>query len=243
MVLRFACAVLTVLGTVTAASAAEAPRPSPGRKDIVGTEKSLYSHAKEEIIVRDFFQDRRDGVFLDVGCWHPVSDSNTYYLEEHLGWSGIGVDALPELAPKWKRRRPKSKFANFLVTDRSGGEEIFHRADDMSDISSVEKLEKDPGGAPVKLTEIKVPIITLTKLLDDHGIKQIDFLSMDIEGHEPPALAGFDIDRFKPALACVEAKVKNREAILKYFADHGYERLMRYDPYDSNNYYFAPKTR
>ena len=61
------------------------------RRDIVGTEKSLYSQSQEEVIVRDFFQDRRDGVFLDVGCASPVTNSNTYYLEHHLGWTGIGI--------------------------------------------------------------------------------------------------------------------------------------------------------
>jgi hypothetical protein len=62
---------------------------------------------------------------------------------------------------------------------------------------------------------------------------------MDIEGAEPLALAGFDIDRFRPELACIEAKPKNRELILKYFAEHGYQRIERYARYDKTNYYFA----
>jgi len=41
----------------------------------------LYSQHREELIVRDFFHDRRNGVFLDVGCASPIQNSNTYYLE------------------------------------------------------------------------------------------------------------------------------------------------------------------
>ena len=55
-------------------------------EDIVSTKENLYSQHGEELIIRDFFQDRRDGVFLDVGAAWPVHYSNTYYLESELGW-------------------------------------------------------------------------------------------------------------------------------------------------------------
>ena len=76
---------------------------------------------------------------------------------------------------------------------------------------------------------------------EQNGVAKIDFLSMDIEGAEPLALAGFDIERFRPELACIEAKPANREPILKYFADHGYKWIERYFQYDEHNYYFTPK--
>jgi len=220
---------------------ADAP-PATSRKDIVSTGKPRYSMHKEETIIRDFFQDRRGGFFLDVGCWHPIIASNTYYLEEHLGWSGFGVDALPEMARKWKRNRPASKFFNYIVIDHADTVESFYRMD-LSDVSSIQKPPPAPSGGPSKVEEIKVPTITLTKLLDEHGVSKIDFLSIDIEGAEPLALAGFDIDRFKPELVCIEAKPRNREFIMKYFADHGYERIERYLKYDDMNYYFTPKVK
>jgi hypothetical protein len=95
----------------------------------------------------------------------------------------------------------------------------------------------------VTAEEIKVPTTTLSKLLDDNGVTKVDFVSIDIEGAEPLALAGFDIDRFKPQLLCVEAKVKNREFLAKYFDEHGYEQLERYLEYDRTNFYYARKDR
>lgn len=209
-----------------------------GRKNIVGTQKPLYSHGKEEIIIRDFFQDRREGFFVDVGCWHPISDNNTYFLEHHLGWSGIGIDALPEMARKWKRRRPRSRFFNFLVTDHSDTVDPFYRIE-YTDISGIDK--PDPA-RKLKWEQIEVPSVTLDKLLDANGVTKIDLLSMDIEGAEPLALAGFDIDRFKPELACLEAKVKSREAIRTYFARHNYAQIERYLEYDRVNWYFTPRS-
>jgi len=232
--------ILAVLLLGASASGDEVPRPKP--KDILTTEKALYSRHNVELIVRDFFGDRRGGTFLDVGCWHPIDASNTYYLEHHLDWSGIGVDALPEMEPKWKRHRPASKFLNYIVTDHAGTTEPFYRVK-LTDVSQVGKPKTGPGGKPIDSEEIMVPTITLTKLLEQNGVSKLDFFSIDIEGHEPAALAGFDIERFAPALVCIEAKPKNREFIDKYFAEHGYERIERYKKYDEVNYYFTPKQR
>jgi FkbM family methyltransferase len=222
------------------------PSPSPARvratverRDIVGTETNLYSREKEELIIRDFFQDKRGGVFLDVGCWHPIKASNTYYLEERLGWSGIAIDALAEMAPRWRRNRPRSVFLNYVVTDTAGTMQKFYRVE-LTDISAVQKPKHGPGGLPVASTEVLVPTITLTKALDDQKVARIDFMSIDIEGAEIPALRGFDIRRFRPALVCIEAKPRNREAILAYFRENGYRRIDRYLEYDTANWYFTP---
>ncbi len=39
-----------------------------------------YSEHDEEWIARDFFQDRRGGVFVDIGAGHYRDFSNTFYL-------------------------------------------------------------------------------------------------------------------------------------------------------------------
>ncbi len=209
-------------------------------QDILGTQKKLYSQHHEELVVRDFFQDRRSGTFLDVGCAWPVKHSNTYYLEQRLGWRGIGVDALPDYAAAWKTRRRKSRFLQYAITEKPEGQISFFRSD-MLGISmlrpSAEHLKQG-----VKYEEIKVSTITLNRLLEEAHVLSIDFLSMDIEGAEIAALAGFDIERFAPKLACVEAKPANREKLTAYFAAHGYERLLRYAERDPINYYYAPRS-
>jgi hypothetical protein len=62
-------------------------------KDFLKSEKSLYGHGNEELLIRHFFAERRDGVDIDVGCFDYKDWSTTYYLEKHLGGTGIGVDA------------------------------------------------------------------------------------------------------------------------------------------------------
>jgi FkbM family methyltransferase len=200
--------------------------------------KALYSQSREELVIRDYFRDRRGGVFLDVGAATPIRNSNTAYLEKHLEWSGIAVDALPEYADSWKKRRPRSTYLNYLVTDHAETVEPFYRSE-LPGISAVEKPLTGPAGNPRKFEKIQVPTNTLTNILDEHQIPKIDFLTIDIEGHEPAALRGFDIDRFQPELVCIEAKPDNREFIKSYFSEHGYLWLEKYLEYDASNYYFA----
>jgi len=207
--------------------------------------RKLYSEQDEELIIRDFFNDRQGGVFADIGCADYKDASTTYYLEKHLGWSGIAVDALAEFENGYVENRPKTKFFNFIVTDHSGSKEPFYRLSDSVWQSStskefVESVAEDREDIRNVYQKFYIPTITLTELLEKNGISEIDFLSMDIEGSEPAALAGFDIDKFKPELVCIEAH-SNGNKIMRYFTRHGYERIKKYLKYDTQNWYFKPK--
>jgi FkbM family methyltransferase len=213
----------------------------PARRDILGSETKRYSQLDEELVIRDFFQDRREGVFLDVGCAWPRADNNTYYLEAHLGWSGIAIDALTSYGPDWKKERPKSRFFSYLVSDHANVRESFYRTGPTG-LSSTQK-NRVFMGRKLDDIEIEVETITLDILLEREGIETVDFVSMDIEEHEPEALAGFDIERWAPELVCVEASPNTRLRLLEYFDAHGYERIERYIEHDQANWYFTPKAR
>jgi FkbM family methyltransferase len=209
-------------------------------RDILGSETKLYSQVDEELIIRDFFQDRRAGFFVDVGAADPIEDSTTYYLEKHLGWSGIAVDALTEHAPAWERERPNSRFVAYLVSDHSGTLDSFYRTFENPNLSSVVK-DRTFYDRKLAAEELKLPTITLNQLLADHGVSTIDFLAMDIGESEPAALAGFDIERFQPELVLVAASPTIQQQLMVYFSQHGYERIERYLERDKINWYFRPK--
>lgn len=203
-----------------------------------GPEKKLYSQFNEELIIRDFFQDRRNGFFLDVGSSKPIENSTTYYLEKHLGWSGIGVDALREHAPAYQKERPATKFFTFIITDHSGTIEEFYRVVGVTELSSTIK-DRELLGKKLQTETIRVPTITLDDLLEQNGVTEIDFMSMDIEGGAPKALAGFDIEKYRPELVCIEAP--GLEGFIeKYFAEHRYQRIDKYLKYDRVNWYYTP---
>lgn len=67
-------------------------------------------------------------------------------------------------------------------------------------------------------------------------------MTMDIELAEPKALEGFDIERFKPALVCIESHPEVRQQLLDYFHQHGYVVVGKYLRVDPHNLYFKPAT-
>lgn len=229
-----AAARLCLLLTLLACSEAETPRGSP-----LDLGPKRYSQNDEELIIRHFFGDRRNGVFLDVGAYHWRDGSTTLYLERHLGWSGIAVDALPTLAAGYAKHRPQTRFRQFIVGDRSGEVATLFAAGQVSSVVE-DHIRQYPQAGDVKPREIQVPTITLDDLLAKERVETIDFLSMNIEEAEPAALAGFDIERYRPALVCIEANKRVRERLLAYFAAHGYERIDAYLAVDEINWYFRP---
>lgn len=202
-----------------------------------------YSIGVDEWIIRDALQDRRDGTFVDVGASHYRLGSNTFYLEQHLGWSGLAIEPRTEFAPDYAQHRPRTKFVAMFASDRADAKaQLFVPASNLFVASRTkEEAVKESGGETVTARE--VPTTTLNAALEQAGIERIDFLNMDIEGAEPLALAGFDIDRYRPQLVCIEAHLGERQFILDYFADHAYDLIGKYLRVDPTNLYFMPRRR
>src|SRR5918992_2859204 len=135
-----------------------------------------YSEREEEWMIRDYFQDRRDGIFVDVGAHHFKSASKTYFLEEKLGWSGLAIEPQREFAEEYTKYRPRTKFLPFFVSDVSNEKARLYVLNKMRSVASSNSDFVKQFGRPDEVRE--VPTITLTDLLHAQGIKQIDFLSM-----------------------------------------------------------------
>lgn len=79
----------------------------------------LYSQSNQDYIVsNNFFKDKLDGVFCDVGGNHPLKINNTRFFEES-GWSGYAFEPLPHMQIFWKNNR-KAKFFPYAASDCEG---------------------------------------------------------------------------------------------------------------------------
>jgi FkbM family methyltransferase len=197
-----------------------------------------FSQFGEEWIIRDFFHDKRDGFFVDVGASHYRMLSTTYFLEKNLNWSGLAIEPQRQFEADYKANRRKPCFLPFFVSHVSNEQAKLYALYTNPFVTSADKGFTDPQGPGTK--EFTAPTITLNDLLAKENVTAIDFLSMEIELSEPKALAGFDIDRFRPALVCIEIYQEVRRQIFDYFARHHYVLVGKYPRADDNNAWFAP---
>jgi FkbM family methyltransferase len=197
-----------------------------------------YSEGPEEWIIRDFFGDRRDGFFVDVGANHYRTWSKTYYLERALGWRGLAIEPQREFAADYAVHRPRTKFLPFFVSDRSNEQATMYVLKGNRTVTSGHRSFVEQFGANPE--EQTATTITLNDLFQAEGVQAIDFMNMDIELWEPKALAGLDLARYRPELICIEALPPVRQSILDYFTRNGYTILAKYLRADTENLYFTP---
>lgn len=156
-----------------------------------------YSQFGEDQLILEYFN-KKSGVFVEVGAFDPVLLSQTYLLEQN-GWSGVLVEPLPHLATRLRSARPRSKVFECAVSSPAhAGTAVMHRGEN----DSLASLDADAGGE-----QITVQTRTLDQILQEAGLPQIDFLSMDVEGFEMEVFAGFDLRRWQPSLVLLEDHV------------------------------------
>lgn len=220
------------------AEAALSPVPADAAPFETAYGPGRHSQYAEEWLIRDFFKDKRDGFFVDVGASHYKTYSNTYYLEVALGWQGIAIEPLRQFEADYVKHRPRTRFRPFFVSDVSDQYAKLYVGNNLF-VTSTDKEFTERWGRGTQ--EKTVPTITLNDLLGKERVKTFDFMSMDIELAEPKALAGFDIARFRPALVCIEAHPEVRQQILDYFAARDYVLVGKYLRADTANLYFRPR--
>jgi len=175
---------------------------------------------REQALVREFFGNRH-GFFVEVGANQPQTGSQTWHLER-LGWSGILVEPLPELAQKLREARTAKVFAVACSSPKNVGHQLpFYVA---GALSSLDRERMAPWAKPESV--INVPIRTLDAILEEAGAPNpLDFLSIDVEGHEIEVLRGFDFAHWAPHLILLEDHVANLNRH-RFMKSRGY-RLVR----------------
>jgi len=181
----------------------------------------------------------RDGVFIEAGAHDGYTQSNTYYLERHRGWSGVLVEAIPELARTAARRRPRSRVLNCaLVAEEHAGPMVTMRFDDlMSTIagSAAERPEARGGRAHTgrRAYAVEVPARTLNAVFEEIAGREVDLLCLDLEGLELEVLQGLDLDRHAPRYLLVEMLDHDRQRpAFDALLGARYEAAERASPYD-----------
>lgn len=192
-----------------------------------------FSHTEEKDfqLVFNKFLNFRDGFFVEAGAANGVFLSNTYFLEKALGWRGILIEPNTKEALLCKMNRNRSLVFQFALVSKyfknsfieilySGLSSVVRNS--MSDAQIKNHISFWNSGSPfVRKYSYTVPTITLTKLFDQCKIRQIDFLSLDLEGYELEALIGLDFSKYKPKYLFFESLDRDKfNSISKILKKH-----------------------
>ena len=86
--------------------------------------KIYYSQTGEDIILKVLFERQNHGIYVDVGCNHPIKDSNTFHLYMS-GWSGICIDANPELCRLFGKIRKRDVILHRAISNSTENETLY----------------------------------------------------------------------------------------------------------------------
>ena len=188
--------------------------------------KKSYSMDNEDIAVLNYFKNKRNGFYVDVGCYHPIHRNNTYLLHKQ-NWNGINIDTSEFSIDLFNFIRPKDLNYNCAISNKDEIIKLFYQKK-LSQLSTTEiNQAKTVFQGDIKEKEIQA--YTLDNILNKSKYKGIviDFLDIDVEGADLKVLKGLSFDKYKPELVCIEIHEKkiNQSEIYNFLVNKDYELI------------------
>ena len=163
---------------------------------ILKKSKKRYHYADngEDIIIQGLFNHKKDGFYIDVGCYHPIRASLTHLLYKK-GWKGVNIDISKDTINLFNIARPNDKNINIGIADKEG-EDFYYQSSHINQANSFKFYNN--------VKKVKVQITTLDNIIKNLGIKKIDFLNIDVEYRDFNALQGLNLNSVRPSLIAIE---------------------------------------
>ena len=185
--------------------------------------RERYSQWGEDQYITQFFKEKEKGIYLDIGCFNPFMYSNTCLLYRR-GWKGINIDINPTSIDLFNIARKRDKNICAAISNNNQLAE-FYFDHLLSPVNTLSKEFSDLSYKNIsrnKYIKKSIQKFTFDKLIEKFNLKipNIDLLNVDAEAHDFEVLEGFDFDKYKPKIICVELYDSNLELKEKKFKDY-----------------------
>ncbi len=193
-------------------------RHSRGRilQQIWELEQSLGQHrlfmsqaGQDQYIFQRFFPTRLEGTFVEIGGFDGTTGSNCYFFEKVRGWTGLIVEASIAAAVHIRETR-SAEHVNAVVGGTNGEAEFLEITSGLVQMGGLvetyppEVLQRIRTNPDHQERIVEVRKMALNDLIQQHGLKRIDYCSIDVEGAERDVLEGCDFDSLDIKVISVE---------------------------------------
>jgi hypothetical protein len=165
-----------------------------------------YSQEGEDLILDNFFKNKKNGFYIDIGACHPFRFSNTYFFYKK-GWRGINIDATPGSMRLFNKHRPRDINIEVGIGNSNINLKYYIFNEPALNSFSTAISHERSENTPYKLENIiQLKTKKLFEVLDKHMPVDIpiDFMSIDVEMFEYQVVVSNNWSKYKPKYLLVE---------------------------------------
>ena len=196
---------------------------------------TFYSqYSQDRSLAVCIFKNHKNGIFMDVGAHDGLDLNNTLYFETTHNWTGINVEPIKSVYERLVTNRPNCININAAVFNEDKPVDFIENTGYTEMLSGIKSefcsqhLARISGENTIKgsiSNVITVDAKRIETICDEHNIKNINYLSIDIEGGESNAIRSINFDKLFIDVIGFENNYpdsKESKNIVSYLQEKGY---------------------
>jgi len=183
-----------------------------------------------DVKLDNLFNGKTNGVYIELGAFDGITQSNTAYFEFYKEWSGLLIEPSKDSYEMCCKNRPNSICVNLCCVSFDYNSNKIKGDFNSKTMSSV-------NGERLNSTNlIEVNCDTLNNIINSNiPNTPIDLLSLDAEGYEFNILKGLNLNEHRPKFILIEVYENDFNLIFKYLSENNYKLHSNFSKYNKNN--------
>lgn len=190
--------------------------------------KERYSQANQDQVVYDILQ-KKGGFFVELGAYDGQLYSNSLWFERQHRWTGLLIEANPELCRKIDQLK-RNAWRLCACVSNTLEKVTFIKGGALGGVES--HIDKHHMKTLNRTDKVSVPCFSMESVLNEINTYHIDFYSLDVEGAEMTVLEsmrdGLKSHRFTVDVWSIEYRVWDGKQIVYEKSLDNLNSLRRY---------------